>query len=962
MTRRTTELDHIWIQGAREHNLKDLDVKLPKKKLVVFTGVSGSGKSSLAFDTLYAEGQRRYVESLSAYARQFLGQMEKPKYDHIRGLAPTISIEQKAASKNPRSTVGTITEIYDYLRLLFARAGEQHCTNCDRVVGRQSAQEIVDRIAELPDGTKFELLAPVVINRKGEYRELFKDALRSGFTRARVDGEVIAVEDPPVLEKDVKHTIEILVDRLQIRDGIRSRLTDSVELALKEADGLLIVAVRDGGEQLYSEKLACAYCQLSFPDLEPSLFSFNTPLGMCVECNGLGFRKVLDPDLVVPDPGLSLDQGAIVPWAAALKRKTGWQFRYVRQATEALGISRSKPWRDLPEAQRDILLMGSDQEIVVKWQGKRSSGEWRTKLEGVLPSLERRYKQTESANMRRYYESYMRTLPCPTCGGSRLRPEARAVQVGPYRLPAIVGMTIGEASTAMAGLGLEGNRAVIAEEIVKEITARLGFLVNVGLEYLTLDRLGPTLSGGESQRIRLAAQVGTELTGVIYILDEPSIGLHQRDNQRLLKTLQHLRDIGNSVVVVEHDQETIEAADHVLDFGPGAGTLGGNIVFAGPPSRLLKAKTLTADYLAGRKRIEVPSARREPGKQWLEVTGCRQNNLQGVDIRIPAKCLVAITGVSGAGKSSAINATISPALANHFHNASRAVGKHDAIAGLQHFDKVIDINQQPIGRTPRSNPATYTKLWDPIRAAFAGTKEAKALGFDKSRFSFNVKGGRCEACGGAGAIKIEMNFLADVFVPCEVCHGKRFNDATLRCHYKGLDVSQVLNLTCDEALAHFKNHPKVRRILQTLVDVGLGYLQLGQSSTTLSGGEAQRIKLSRELAKRDTGGTLYLLDEPTTGLHFDDIAKLLQVLDRLVDSGNTVVVIEHNLDVIRCADWVIDLGPEGGSGGGHVVAEGPPEEIARKADVSHTGRFLAEVLGTDAAPVATAGDEARPTA
>ena len=943
--RPATELDHIDIQGAREHNLKNLDLRIPKKALVVFTGVSGSGKSSLAFDTLYAEGQRRYVESLSAYARQFLGQMEKPHYDHIRGLAPTISIEQKAASKNPRSTVGTITEIYDYLRLLFARAGVQHCTGCGREVGRQSAEEIVDRILELPQGTRFQLLAPVVIRRKGEYRELFREAVRNGFTRVRVDGAVHSLEEPPTLDKDLKHNIEIIVDRLVIKEDLRSRLTDSVETALREAAGLLIVDVPGDTEHLFSEKLACPHCDLSFPDLEPPLFSFNTPLGMCVECNGLGFRKEMDPDLVVPDASISLDDGAIVPWAPSMKRKTGWTFRFIKQATEALGIDRSAPWRDVPADLRHILLMGSDQEITVKWSGKRSSGSWKTTIEGVIPSLLRRYKQTESGRMRRYYEGYMRTLPCAECGGSRLRGEARAVHVGRFTLPEIVRMTIGEASASMTDLRLDGNRARIAEEIVKEIRNRLGFLVNVGLEYLTLDRPGPTLSGGESQRIRLAAQVGTELTGVIYILDEPSIGLHQRDNRRLLDTLLHLRDIGNSVVVVEHDQETIESADHVVDFGPGAGHLGGEIVFSGKPAELLEhATSMTGAYLSGRRRIEPRGERRAPERGWLEVLGCRANNLRGIDARIPVGCMVAVTGVSGAGKSSLINATLSPALANHFHAATRSVGRHDEIRGLENFDKVIDIDQQPIGRTPRSNPATYTKVWDAIRDAFANTKDARAAGFDKSRFSFNVKGGRCEACSGAGAIRIEMNFLADVYVPCEVCKGRRFNEATLRVHHRGLSISEVLNLTCAEALEHFRNYPKIRRILQTLVDVGLTYLQLGQSSTTLSGGEAQRIKLSRELAKRDTGDTLYLLDEPTTGLHFADIAKLLEVLDRLVDTGNTVVVIEHNLDVIRCTDWVIDLGPEGGSGGGLVVAEGTPEQLATMGDVSYTGHFLAGAL------------------
>ena len=936
------ELDHIEITGASEHNLKGIDLRLPKKSLVVLTGVSGSGKSSLAFDTLYAEGQRRYVESLSSYARQFLGQMEKPKYDQIRGLAPTISIEQKTASKNPRSTVGTITEIYDYLRVLFARAGVQRCYKCDKVVGSSSAAEIVTAIQQLPVGTKFQLLSPLVRNRKGEFKELFTEGLRSGFSRAKVDGDIISLEDPPELNKNEKHDISLLVDRLVIKEGIDARLTDSVETALRESEGEVVVDVPGQDELLFSERRTC--CGIAYPELGPQTFSFNTPTGMCVACNGLGFRKVMDPDRVVADEALSIHAGALVPWASACERKKGWTWRFIKQVTDALGISRDKPWAQLPEDQRKILLYGSPEEIEIKWQGKRSSGSWKTTIEGVIPGLERKHKATESGQMRRYYESFMRTLPCPSCGGSRLRPEARSVFVGQYTIPDLVGATIAEAKAVMDDLVLEGSKAEIAEELTKEIGNRLGFLNSVGLEYLTLDRLGPTLSGGESQRIRLAAQVGTELTGVIYILDEPSIGLHQRDNRRLIGTLKHLRDIGNSVVVVEHDQETIEEADWVIDFGPGAGELGGDIVFSGVPADLVgHPSSLTGKYLSRRLSISRPSDRRTPGDRWLTVSGAAQNNLKGIDVRFPVGCMTAVTGVSGAGKSSLINGTLSPALANHFHDAVRAVGKHRDVDGLDHFDKVIDIDQTPIGRTPRSNPATYTKVWDLIREVFASTNEAKASGFDKSRFSFNVKGGRCEACKGDGYIKVEMHFLADVYVPCEICSSKRFNEATLRVRHKGRNISEILNLSCRDALEHFGNHRRIKRILQTLVDVGLGYVRLGQPSTTLSGGEAQRIKLSRELARRDSGRTLYLLDEPTTGLHFDDINKLLLVLDRLVEGGNTVVVIEHNLDVVREADWVIDLGPEGGDGGGEVVAEGPPEVVACVSR-SHTGRYLAEML------------------
>jgi excinuclease ABC subunit A len=945
VTASAKELDHIHIQGAREHNLKNLDVRIPKKQLVVLTGVSGSGKSSLAFDTLYAEGQRRYVESLSAYARQFLGQMEKPRYDTIRGLAPTISIEQKSASKNPRSTVGTITEVYDYLRVLFARCGVQHCTSCGRPVGRQTAEQMVDRLMALAAGTRFSLLAPVVKHRKGHYQELFRDLLKRGFTRVRVDGSVVMTEEAPALDKDFKHSIEIVVDRLVAKDDLRPRLTDSVETALREAEGALLVEIPGQEELLFSEKNACPFCEISFPDLEPSLFSFNTPMGMCTSCNGLGNRLVVDPALVVPDEEKSVNGGAIAPWANAMKTAAGWNFKFIQQACDALGIDRNKPWHTLKAEHQQLLLHGSTQEIEIKWQGKRSAGTWKTSIEGVIPGIERKWKATESGQMRAHYQAYMRSLPCPDCGGSRLRPESRAVKVGRWTLPELTRMTISEARQTVAQLGLDGNAATIAVELVKEIGARLGFLVNVGLDYLTLDRLGPTLSGGESQRIRLAAQVGTELSGVIYILDEPSIGLHQRDNRKLLLTLKHLRDIGNTVVVVEHDEETIAESDWVVDFGPGAGRDGGHVVFAGTPQALLKdERSITGQYLSGRLRIETPHARRKPGKDWLEIRGCQQNNLRDVDVRIPAACLVAVTGVSGAGKSSLVNGTLSPALENHFFGAQRAIGKHKEIKGLQHFDKVIDIDQTPIGRTPRSNPATYTKVFDLIRDVFAQTKEARAAGFDKSRFSFNVKGGRCEACQGDGSIQIEMHFLADVYVPCEVCHGRRFNEATLRVHHRGKSIADVLEMTVAEALEHFAHHRNISRILKTLEDVGLGYLQLGQSSTTLSGGEAQRIKLSRELARVATGGTLYLLDEPTTGLHFDDIAKLLRVLDRLVEAGNTVVVIEHNLDVIRCADWIVDLGPEGGAKGGRVVAEGAPETVAAVAE-SYTGQFLKKLLG-----------------
>ncbi|MCK6529553.1 excinuclease ABC subunit UvrA [Myxococcota bacterium] len=949
------EPESIVVKGAREHNLKDVFIEIPKKSLVVFTGVSGSGKSSMAFDTLYAEGQRRYVESLSAYARQFLGQMEKPKYDWIRGLSPTISIEQKAASRNPRSTVGTITEIADYLRVLFARVGAQHCHLCAQPVGRQTAQQVTDELMRLPQGTRFMLLSPLIVERKGEHRDVMAEALRQGFTRARIDGAMTSLEEPPALDKKRKHTVEIVVDRLAMKPDLRPRLSESVETALKAGGGVLVLHVPGEDDRIFSEHLACHRCGVSFPDLAPQLFSFNNPLGMCVECNGLGRRSEFDDALIVPDGSLTLHQGAIVPWAGPLQRRSGWSYRLISQAARAFGISMDAPWDDLPGEAREVMLHGSGgREFEVKWQGRRSAGTLRTRLEGVVPALERRFKETHSEDMRRWYSGFMRDVPCRACRGGRLRPEAAAVRVGPHTVTDLSRMTIAEAHRSIHALGLEGNRATIAAELVKEIGNRLSFLLDVGLDYLTLDRLGPTLSGGESQRIRLASQVGSELTGVLYILDEPSIGLHQRDNRRLIATLKHLRDVGNSVLVVEHDQETIEEADHVVDFGPGAGRLGGEVVFSGPPSAIGACEaSLTGAYLSGRRRIELPAERRRPGERWLRVEGARENNLRNVDVPIPIGCLVAITGVSGAGKSSLINRILSPALANHFHGAGRSVGLHDRIAGLQHLDKVIDIDQSPIGRTPRSNPATYTKVFDDIREVFASTKEAQVRGYSAGRFSFNVKGGRCETCKGDGYRTVEMHFLADVLVPCEVCRGRRFNDATLQVTYQGRTIAEVLDASITDARELFRNHRRISRILETLEEVGLGYLQLGQPSTTLSGGEAQRIKLSRELAKIATGDTLYLLDEPTTGLHFEDVRKLIDVLGRLVAAGNTVVVIEHNLDVVKTADWVVDLGPEGGDRGGQVIACGTPEEVATTPS-SHTGRYLKEILHrSPAIPVAT---------
>ncbi|HQR30292.1 MAG TPA: excinuclease ABC subunit UvrA [Anaeromyxobacteraceae bacterium] len=945
-----TEPDTISVKGAREHNLKSVDVEIPKKRLVVFTGVSGSGKSSLAFDTLYAEGQRRYVESLSSYARQFLGQMEKPRYDTLRGLSPTISIEQKAASNNPRSTVGTITEVHDYLRVLFASIGEQHCPSCGRKVGKQTAQQIVDAILAMPSGSRILVLAPLVQNRKGEYRELLGDAHKRGFSRVRVDGIVHSLEERLSLDKKLKHDIELVVDRLVVKDGIRGRLTDSVETALREGKGTLVVADADKEQKVgpgidpeeykrhdrfFSELNACPTCGISFGDLAPQSFSFNNPTGSCPECQGLGTRPEMDADLIIPDPSLSIRDGAVEPWASGMERGEGWTFEFVEHLSRSLGIDLDVPWSKLPKQHREVILQGT-QAAGVKG--------YRIQWEGVLNQLYRRFKSTGSEAMRRYYMRYFSDKPCPACGGERLRAESRAVRIRGVGIVELSRLTIQEALAWLDGLALEGSEARIAEELVKEIRNRLRFLVDVGLSYLTLDRPGPSLSGGESQRIRLASQMGSELTGVIYILDEPSIGLHQRDNGKLLGTLKRLRDIGNSVIVVEHDEETMEAADWIVDFGPGAGEHGGRVVSAGTPAQVMDdPASLTGAYLSGRAEIPVPQRRRPIGKGRITIAGASENNLKDVTVSIPLSCFVAVTGVSGAGKSTLVNGILHPALMRLLHGSREAPGRHTSIAGHEQIDKIIDINQQPIGRTPRSNPATYTKVFDLVRDVFAQTPEARSLGYLPGRFSFNVKGGRCEACQGDGMKLVEMHFLADVLVPCEVCQGKRFNEATLRVQFKGKNIAEVLDLSVREAMEHFANHRDVLRILQTLDDVGLGYVKLGQPSPTLSGGEAQRIKLSRELARVGTGRTLYILDEPTTGLHFEDVKRLLGVLDRLVDAGNSVVVIEHNLDVIKSADWVIDLGPEGGEEGGRIVAEGTPEDVARVRG-SHTGHYLGQML------------------
>ena len=942
----TGELNHILIRGAREHNLKSVEVKIPKRKLVVFTGVSGSGKSSLAFDTLYAEGQRRYVESLSAYARQFLGQMEKPRYETIRGLSPTISIEQKTTSRNPRSTVGTITEIADYLRVLYARVGGQHCHECGRPVQGQTAQRIVQELLSRPAGARVHLLVPLLVNRKGEHREMIEDARMQGFVRLRVDGEMVRSDEIDALDKRKKHTVEAVVDRVAIRPGVEERLTESVETALRHGEGMLIAAAEGSKDELFSESLSCNHCGISFPALTPQSFSFNSPQGMCHDCNGLGTQVAFDRDLVIPDKDLTLRQGALKPVGRIDEDRNGMGVIFHRQIFNYLKLPLDKPWRRLTAAQQKKILYGTGEDkYKIKWGGHGTS---QSRYEGLLNRLMRRFTNTRSEGMKRWYSQFLANTPCTTCEGVRLKPESAAVRVGDTTIVEVSSWTIDRTYDFFDNLNLPGAAGEIAAEVLKEICNRLGFLNSVGLSYLSLDRLGPSLSGGESQRIRLASQVGSELSGVIYILDEPSIGLHQRDNKKLLNTLCRMRDIGNTVVVVEHDEDTIRTADHVVDFGPAAGVHGGEIIHSGTPGSLEKNKrSITGNYLANRCRIEFTSERRLPIGH-VSVIGAAANNLKSIDVDFPLGVMTAVTGVSGAGKSTLVNDILYPALSRQFHQSTRRVGEHTRVTGLEQLDKVVAIDQKPIGRTPRSNPVTYIKVFDEIRAFFSRLPGARMRGYQPGRFSFNVKGGRCEDCRGDGVRKIEMHFLSDVFVKCEECDGKRFNDATLEVKYKGKSIADVLELTVAEAVEHFSEHPKIVSKLQLLVDVGLDYLHLGQPSSTLSGGEAQRIKLARELSKIATGRTFYILDEPTTGLHFDDVKKLLGVLNRLVDESNTVTVIEHNLDVIKTADWIIDLGPDGGPAGGEVLAVGTPEDIARIKQ-SETGKYLKKALAAGSA-------------
>ncbi|WP_413449964.1 excinuclease ABC subunit UvrA [Georgenia phoenicis] len=955
--------DQLLVRGAREHNLRNVDLELPRDSIVVFTGLSGSGKSSLAFDTIFAEGQRRYVESLSSYARQFLGQMDKPDVDFIEGLSPAVAIDQKSTSRNPRSTVGTITEIYDYLRLLYARAGTQYCPVCGERVTAQTPQQIVDRLQEMPEGTRFQILAPVVRGRKGEYVDLFRELQSTGFSRARVDGAVVSLAEPPTLEKKLKHDIDVVVDRLVVRESMRQRLTDSVETALRLAEGLLVVELVDlpeddpERERRFSEKRACPNDHpLQLEEIEPRTFSFNAPYGACPECSGIGSKLEVDPELIVPDEELSLADGAVQPWARA---SSEYFLRLLRALGDELGFSVDVPWRALPARAKEAILHGKDHEVHVRYRNRWGRERaYSTGFEGAVTYVERKHAETESDSSRERYEGYMREVACSVCKGARLKPEVLAVKLGGLSIAELCALPIESIAPFLDTLELGARERAIAGQVLKEIYARLGFLVDVGLTYLTLARPAGTLSGGEAQRIRLATQIGSGLVGVLYVLDEPSIGLHQRDNRRLIDTLVRLRDLGNTLIVVEHDEDTIRVADWIVDIGPGAGEQGGHIVHSGHlPELLANEESLTGAYLSGRRSIPQPEARRPVDKnRKVRVVGARENNLKNVTVDFPLGVLTSVTGVSGSGKSSLVNGILYTVMANELNRARRVPGRHTRVTGLEHLDKVVHVDQSPIGRTPRSNPATYTGVWDHVRKLFADTPEAKVRGYGPGRFSFNVKGGRCEACKGDGTLKIEMNFLPDVYVPCEVCHGARYNRETLEVRFKGKTVAEVLDMPISEAAEFFSASQKISRYLNTLVDVGLGYVRLGQSGTSLSGGEAQRVKLASELQRRTNGRTAYVLDEPTTGLHFEDIRRLLEVLQNLVDKGNTVIVIEHNLDVIKNSDWVIDMGPEGGSGGGTVIAEGTPEHVAT-VEGSHTGRFLAEVLEVDKAGVAavTAG-------
>ena len=949
---KANNLTSIRVQGARENNLKNVDLTIPRDAMVVFTGLSGSGKSSLAFDTIFAEGQRRYVESLSSYARMFLGQVDKPDVDFIEGLSPAVSIDQKSTSKNPRSTVGTITEIYDYMRLLWARIGHPHCPVCGEEITQQTPQQIVDILQEYPERTRLQILAPVVSARKGEFVDLFKDLLTQGYSRARVDGETVQLSDPPKLAKQYKHTIEVVVDRIVIKDGIHQRLTDSIETALKLADGRVLIDFVDREQddpertRSFSEHLACPNNHpLQIDTIEPRAFSFNSPFGACSACDGIGSRLEVDTELLVPNPDLTLGEGAIAPWSQG-KATTEYWLRLLAGLGEELGFDLNTPFKDLPAKTRAAILDGKDYKVEVSYRNRFGrERRYTSGFEGVKAYIKRKHEETESDFARDRYEQYMRQVACPACGGARLNPTILGVKVGGKSIADITDLSLADALSFVRGLQLTAREAKIGEQVLKEIDARLQFLLDVGLDYLTLSRSAGTLSGGEAQRIRLATQIGSGLVGVLYVLDEPSIGLHQRDNRRLIETLTKLRDMGNTLIVVEHDEDTMREADWIVDVGPGAGEHGGEIVHSGSFEELLKnTKSITGDYMAGRRSIEVPASRRPVDKKrQLTVRGARENNLKNVTVSFPLGVFTAVTGVSGSGKSTLVNDILYTSLANKLNGAKQVPGRHKSIDGLEHLDKVIHVDQSPIGRTPRSNPATYTGVFDHIRKLFAETSEAKMRGYTPGRFSFNVKGGRCEDCSGDGTLKIEMNFLPDVYVPCETCHGKRYNRETLEVHYKGKTIADVLEMPVEEAAEFFAAFTPIARHLNTLVDVGLGYIRLGQPATTLSGGEAQRVKLATELQKRSNGRSIYVLDEPTTGLHFEDIRKLLAVLQSLVDKGNSVITIEHNLDVVKCADWIIDMGPEGGSGGGTVIAEGTPEQVAQVKG-SHTGAFLAEIL------------------